>query len=246
LKKWHNTLHPSKNKKRRFLVHNDIKKAPNKDWFNAQYWANQGRLLGTYAGRGSVWMIKSDDSKWVLKHYYRGGLYAKISRDKYLWSGIENTRAVREFRLLTHMHEKGLPCPKPIAVQVKKTGLFYTNDLITQYIRHKHTFADIITQSTPKLWHQVGELIGHFHVAGIYHADLNVHNLLINGEDIYLIDFDKGTIKSNLNNWPQANLARLKRSIEKETQQSCDKELSAHWQALLNGHQAIMQPHVKS
>ncbi len=236
-------MHPSKKKKRRFLAHMDLKKTPDKNWFDAQYWANQGRLLGTYAGRGSVWMIKSDEGKWVLKHYYRGGLYAKISRDKYLWSGFDNTRAVREFKLLSYMHSRGLPCPKPVAVQVKKSGLFYTNDLITQYIQHNATFADIIMQSEPQLWRQVGKVIGRFHATGIYHADLNVHNLLIHGDDIYLIDFDKGDIKHTQKNWPQANLARLKRSIEKETQQSCDSELTAHWQALLDGHQATMQHH---
>lgn len=226
-----------------FLSHPELDAEPDHNWFQAQYWAEQGRLLGTYAGRGSVWMIKFDHSKWVLKHYYRGGLYAKISRDKYLWSGLENTRAVREFRLLMHMHEKGLPCPKPIAVQVKKTGLFYTNDLITQYIKHQTTFAKQLSQSNNStgLWKQIGRVIARFHAAGIYHADLNVHNVLINEDDIYLIDFDKGVIKNNHQNWPQANLARLKRSIEKETGQNCDQTLKDQWQALLKSHQSTCQ-----
>jgi len=240
------TLQPHKTKNQWFLSHPDLSTEPDKNWFNAEYWAEQGRLLGTYAGRGSVWMIKSDDGKWVLKHYYRGGLYAKISRDKYLWSGLQNTRAVREFKLLTHMHKQGLPCPKPVAVQVKKSGLFYTNDLITEFIRHQTTFAKSLNQNgnMVQLWAQVGQVIARFHACGIYHADLNVHNLLINNDDVYLIDFDKGEIKNNHKAWPQANLARLKRSIEKQSGQSCDRALKEHWQALLDSHQSTMQQHL--
>lgn len=225
------------------MSHPELSSIVNESWFNADYWAEQGRLLGTYAGRGSVWMIKSAEGKWVLKHYYRGGLYAKISRDKYFWTGFNQTRAVREFRLLTHMYDQGLPCPKPVAVQVKKSGLFYTNDLITEYIRHQTTFAKKLNQNDNEiqLWAQVGTVIGRFHAAGIYHADLNVHNLLINNNDIYLIDFDKGDIKNNHTKWPQANLARLKRSIEKETQQSCDQQLKNHWQALIDSHQSALK-----
>ena len=238
-----NILQPHKTKNQGFLAHPDLEKKPDKNWFNAKYWAEQGRLLGTYAGRGSVWMVKSDHGKWVLKHYYRGGLYAKVSRDKYLWSGFDNTRAVREFRLLMHMYEKGLPCPKPIAVQVKKTGFFYTNDLITQYIQHQTTFAKKLNESSEnsELWSHIGHVIARFHHAGIYHADLNVHNLLISDGQIYLIDFDKGEIKNTQKNWPQANLARLKRSIEKETAQSCDHELKEQWQALIQSYQSTAQ-----
>ena len=237
------TLQPHKTKNQWFLSHPDLSTEPNINWFNAEYWAEQGRLLGTYAGRGSVWMIKSDDGKWVLKHYYRGGLYAKISRDRYFWTGFNQTRAVREFHLLQHMHEQGLPCPKPIAVRVNKTGLFYTNDLISQYIKHQTTFAKCLlkTDSSTVLWTNIGQVIARFHAAGIYHADLNVHNLLINNDDVYLIDFDKGEIKSTIKEWPQANLARLKRSIEKESGLSCDHELKQHWQALIRSHQSTLQ-----
>ncbi len=232
-----NTLPHRKNNKRQFVVHPNSQSVPAKEWFDPQHWANQGRLLGTYAGRGSVWMIKSDNGKWVLKHYYRGGLYAKISRDKYLWSGFDNTRAVREFNLLLHMEKLGLPCPKPVAVQVQRSGLFYTNDLITEYIQHQSTFADNLAESEPALWRRVGTVIGRFHAAGIYHADLNVHNLLIHQDSIHLIDFDKGEIKKNRKHWPQSNLSRLKRSIEKETDLRCEQDFKKHWQALLSGHQ---------
>lgn len=219
-----------------------LQSKPNIQWFNAKYWQNENRLIGTYAGRGSVWVINADLGKWVLKHYYRGGLYAKLNRDKYLWNGLNKTRAIREFRLLQHMQDQGLPCPKPIAVRVKKMGLFYTNDLITCYIDHQTTFSQLIKQdkASVDLWARIGRVIARFHAAGIYHADLNANNLLINDDEIYLIDFDKGAMKANRNHWPQANLARLKRSIEKETKHSCERYFSEHWQALLTSHRKQM------
>lgn len=235
-------MHPIKIKNQWFLYHDDLNSKPNENWFDAQYWSIQGRLLGTYSGRGSVWIIKSDLGKWVLKHYYRGGLYARISRDKYFWSGLQNTRAVSEFNLLQYMYKRGLPCPKPIAVRVKKTGLFYTNDLITQYIQHKTTFAKklVSTNTKPDLWAQIGQVIASFHIAGINHADLNAHNLLIDDNTIHLIDFDKGQRMPHQKNWPQANIARLKRSIEKETGRSCARHYAEHWHALVHRYQKAM------
>ncbi len=54
---------------------------------------------------------------------------------------------------------------------------------------------------------------------------------------MFLIDFDKGEIRSHSNHWPEANIARLKRSIEKETGHSCDRTYAEHWQALTAAYQ---------
>lgn len=211
-------------------------------WFRSDYWRQQDRLIGSYSGRGSVWIINSDHGKWILKHYFRGGLYAKINQDKYLWSGINDTRAVREFKLLEYMQSKHLPAPKPIAARVVKSGLFYANDLITEYIEHQTTFAQLLieNQTEPKLWAQIGAVVAQFHKQRIYHPDLNTHNLLINHDQVYLIDFDKGEIKNHSSHWPEANIARLKRSIEKETGHSCDRTFAEHWLALTTAYKQTL------
>jgi 3-deoxy-D-manno-octulosonic acid kinase len=219
----------------------DIAEHLDSDWFNQQYWINQGRLLGANSGRGTAWTIKSEWGKWVLRHYLRGGLYAKLSKDHYLWTGINNTRAFKEFKLLNELQELHLPAPKPIAALVQKKGLFYQNDLIMEHIVHDHTFADLLTEeSALSYWVLVGKTIAQFHQAGVYHSDLNAHNILLKvaGEDsqAYLIDFDKGLLRTPQNSWQQNNLERLKRSIEKVSQQSCDKALKVHWQALMDAY----------
>ncbi len=207
-------------------------------WFEQSFWLNQGRLLGANSGRGSAWVIKSEFGKWILRHYFRGGLYAKISQDRYLWTGIQNTRAIQEYKLLQHLHQLGLPCPKPVAAQVTKKGIFYRNDLIMEHIKHDQTFAQLLIEinDDKAIWSRIGQVIKQFHNQGIYHADLNANNILLSGDDVFLIDFDKGRIRPPQSSWQLSNLNRLKRSIEKESTQSCEQELKKHWQELMNAY----------
>ncbi len=209
-----------------------------KAWFEQAFWLNQGRLLGANSGRGSAWIIKSELGKWVLRHYFRGGLYAKISKDSYLWTGINKTRAVKEFKLLLHLQVLDLPSPRPVAAKVIKRGLFYRNDLIMEHIKHDQTFAQYLTEINDdnNIWVRIGAVIKKFHNQGIYHADLNANNILLAGDEVYLIDFDKGKIRTPRSAWQQSNLNRLKRSIEKESGKSCDHDLKENWQQLLNAY----------
>ena len=210
------------------------------DWFEQSFWLNQGRLLGANSGRGTAWVIKSETGKWVLRHYFRGGLYAKlVSKDRYFWTGIDDARAISEYKLLDHMNRLNLPCPKPIAARVLRKGLWYRNDLIMEHIRHEHTFAQYL--ATPDdnidIWNGIGAVIKKFHNKGIFHADLNANNILLTDEKIYLIDFDKGKIKKPQIHWQMANLNRLRRSIEKESGKSCDNELKQQWLALTTSYE---------
>ncbi len=182
-------------------------------------------------------MVKSEWGKWVLRHYLRGGFYAKINRDHYFWTGLSNTRAFKEFELLETIQSLGLPSPKPIAAWVVKKGLFYQNDLIMENINHEQTFAQALSDSLSQdIWFKIGLVIPEYHANGIYHSDLNAHNILLMKEQVYLIDFDKGEQRKINKNWQTKNLLRLKRSIEKVTQESCDHLLKKQWHALLEGY----------
>lgn len=208
-------------------------------WFEQSHWLNQGRLLGANSGRGSAWIIKSEHGKWVLRHYFRGGLYAKVSRDKYLWTGVNNCRAFKEFQLLSKLQTWQLPAPNPVAARVNHHGLFYRNDLIMAQIMHQQTFGQYITKKEQDLttWHLVGKTIALFHNKGVFHSDLNANNVLLNEDQVHLIDFDKGQIKTPNTHWQLKNIQRLKRSVEKISQQSCQKELKPYWDALTTSWQ---------
>ena len=70
----------------------------------------------------------------MLRHYRRGGFIARLSRDRYVWTGEARVRAFAEWRLLELLTERGLPVPKPIAARYQRSGLLYRCDLITQRI----------------------------------------------------------------------------------------------------------------
>lgn len=206
-------------------------------WFDDKYWLNHGRLLGASSGRGSAWMVKSEQGKMMLRHYYRGGIPAKFIKDKYFWIGLNNTRSFCEYRLLELMYALGLPVPKPIAALVCKSGSFYQANILIEYIPHKSTFASILnTKENTSEWQNIGKTIAEFHNHGIFHADLNAHNILIAEDKIYLIDFDHSNQRKIKNSWQQANLKRLKRSIDKLTNDDHIDTNNHNWQNLLTAY----------
>jgi len=201
------------------------------NWFEPGYWRQQSKISGESKGRHTTWFIKSgitsysQNQQWVLRHYYRGGLVAKFITDRFLFTGIKNTRAYREALLLKTMKSLDLPVPSVIGAQVFRKGLFYSADLLME----KLAASDLVTliktkQLSKRSWNKVGEVIGQFHTNGIYHADLNSHNIMIQEEaentNVWLIDFDKckqrKSKKSAKNSWQSKNMDRLYRSLMKE------------------------------
>jgi 3-deoxy-D-manno-octulosonic acid kinase len=211
-------------------------------WFDDKYWLNQGRLLGASSGRGSAWMVKAENQKMMLRHYYRGGIPAKFNKDKYLWTGINNTRSFNEFHLLEKMISLGLPVPKPIAAQACKTGIFYQANILIEYISHQSTFAGLLNNdSSISAWQQVGKVIAEFHNHGIFHADLNANNILINNKLVYLIDFDHSNQRSPKKTWQNANMQRLKRSIDKLSDSNYIDNNNNKWNKLLQSYKKIIK-----
>jgi 3-deoxy-D-manno-octulosonic acid kinase len=212
------------------------------EWFSDTYWLNQGRLLGASSGRGSAWMVKSDQEKMMLRHYYRGGIPAKFNKDKYLWTGLNKSRSFSEFYLLEKMYKMGLPVPEPIAAQTCKIGLLYQANILIKYIPHQSTFAAFLNkQSNKSTWQKVGQTIALFHRQGINHADLNANNILIDENKVYLIDFDNSGQQSPKLTWQQNNLKRLKRSIDKLTNQPYTHINNTKWQQLIEAYQQEMK-----
>ena len=70
--------------------------------------------------------------------------------------------------------------------------------------------------SKRKTIRSAGLLIRQFHQAGFFHGDLQLKNILIAGDQLLLIDFDRSYRKSNLSiQEKMKNLLRLNRSVEK-------------------------------
>ncbi|HEY5810755.1 MAG TPA: 3-deoxy-D-manno-octulosonic acid kinase [Povalibacter sp.] len=189
---------------------------PEPSWFEREYWAQRNALREVAGGRGSVCFLQTDVGSWVLRHYRRGGLIARISADRYLWSGQRRTRSFAEWRLLAQLRRLELPVPAPIAAAYFKHGLTYRADLITAELPVSRTLAVALAESlSDGQWQTIGATIARFHSHGVCHADLNAHNILLGSTGpVYVLDFDRGRIRPR-GAWEQMVLARLRRSLDK-------------------------------
>jgi len=210
-------------------------------WFEPDFWRQQDKILGQSRGRNITWFVGEKNKPMVLRHYYRGGLIGKLITDKYLFNGFKNTRAYQEYALLIELEKRQLPACRVVAAQVKKSGLYYRADLLMKMVDGGQDLVALLTKQTldNTLWQEIGKTIAIFHQNGVYHADLNAHNILINKENkAWLIDFDRGEIKSSQGQWCQDNLERLLRSFNKELGQLPQFYFTmANWQTLLDAYQ---------
>ncbi|HET8942206.1 MAG TPA: 3-deoxy-D-manno-octulosonic acid kinase [Rudaea sp.] len=186
-------------------------------WFDADYWRAQSRSDDVQAGRGGVSYVRAPFGDCVLRHYRRGGMVARVMGDRYLWTGAERTRGFAEFRLLADLSNRGMHVPVPVAARYRKQGVHYRADLITRRLANTQELAEFVVQGRcdKLLAQKVGVAIAEFHAAGVYHADLNAHNILLDGALVWLVDFDRGELRRPARIWQLANLSRLKRSMLK-------------------------------
>jgi 3-deoxy-D-manno-octulosonic acid kinase len=217
---------------------------PDATWFDAAHWSARGPVERHGGGRGGVAFVETPAGACVLRHYHRGGLAARVSADKYLWTGERRTRAFREFRLLDHLASAGLPVPAPVAAHYARRGMHYVADLIVRRIPFVETLADRLARGAlgATLAERVGTAIARFHAAGACHADLNAHNILLDERDfVSLIDFDRGTLRKPAMNWQQGNLKRLRRSLDKlgARKRFADFDVS-FWHPLLAAYHATL------
>jgi len=242
--------------------------------FEPAYWRALGALESIAGGRGSIAIIRPQAQggdgprgrisqapgqtldqapKWVLRHYRRGGLAARLSEDRYVWLGAGRTRSFAEWRLLARLRGLGLPVPHPIAARYVRGSFAYRADLITAWLPCTRTLADVITgaELPAEQWRRVGRTIACFHCRGVQHPDLNANNILLQGyvdEDaghpaqegdapVYLLDFDRGRIRER-GAWEAHVLARLQRSLRKIGRLRTHLSFSqADWKALTEGYE---------
>ncbi len=203
-------------------------------WFDPAHWG--GRSSDVAAGRGSVSYVDAPFGAVVIRHYHRGGLVARAMGDRYVWSGEDRTRGFAEFRLLAQLRDLGLPVPAPVAARYVRSGLGYRGDLITRRIDNATTLADLLKSGRVdgEIARRIGEEIAAFHSAGAYHADLNAHNILVTADRIWVVDFDRGELRTPNDVWRRANLERLHRS--------CAKVLNASSNAAGDFREAVWLP----
>lgn len=204
------------------------------DWLEA----NNYIVNSPTAGRGGSLFLAIDETELVLRHYRRGGMARSISEQHYIWQGLKRTRAWREFDVLAAMQLQGLPSPRPYACQVQRRGPKYSASLITYFLAGVTLAERVCTAILPdECWYNIGQCIRQFHTAGVDHADLNAHNILLHENTVSLIDFDRAVIQLKVNTKRRnKNLKRLQRSLNKIGSSGPAFYNDDCWAALMTGY----------
>jgi 3-deoxy-D-manno-octulosonic acid kinase len=208
--------------------------------FEPQFWVARGSsIVPTGLGRGTAWFVVHGSEQWVLRHYRRGGFMGRLSEDRYLWTGEDRVRAFVEYRLLASLEVRGMAVPSPVAARYQRRGLRYRCDLITRRITRATPLTETLAAAplSDACWRQVGAAVGRLHAAGVDHADLNAHNVLLGEQGaVSIIDFDRGRIRRS-GAWTGRNLRRLRRSLLKISSGfPAGRFTDAAWRGVLEGY----------
>ena len=116
---------------------------------------------------------------------------------------------------------------KPIAARYQRRLLTYGAELITERLPGARPLSEVLAEGgmDDARWAAIGRCLRHFHDAGVQHADLNAHNIML-GErrEVWLLDFDRGRLR-HPGAWQRRVLDRLARSLAKISAGATD------WQA---------------
>jgi 3-deoxy-D-manno-octulosonic acid kinase len=221
----------------------DCIQQPTLSLFDPPYWRSIGAVRETAPGRGHALMLDTTYGPLVMRSYRRGGWAARVSHDRYLFTGFGRSRSLMEMRLLADCIRLGLPVPQPVAGLCLRHGLTCSAVLLTRRIMPAFTLADLLDpRSGPEPdWLRMGRCIRRFHDAGVVHPDLNVRNILFgehggSRDDIYLIDFDRAYIYIGSRRPFRAGLRRLHRSLKKTWPAARRRPLENCWTQLIRGY----------
>ncbi len=167
----------------------------------------------------------SEEKRMILRRYSHGGLLRAITGNLYCFGA----RSFSELALTEKIRICGIPTIEPIGAIHQKTGfpLFYRAYLLTievpgalnaiQYLEktEESPSRDTLLRKR-KMIRDSGLLLHQFHRAGFFHQDLQLKNILVAGDRILIIDFDRSYGKPVLTARERMkNLLRLNRSVEK-------------------------------
>lgn len=181
---------------------------------------NSAGRIPTFSGRGAAFLLEAGAlGSAVVRPYCRGGLVRHFNRRRY-WLG---NRAFDELVTTQRLRYRGLPVPEPLAaIQLRQAG-GYTALLATRWLPKDLPLSRELpaADATAAAAHlrSAARSIWELHRAGVWHADLNAHNILVAaGTDLaVIIDFDRARLLPE----PlpaflaRQNLRRLRRSLRK-------------------------------
>ena len=170
----------------------------------------------------------------VVRGYLRGGLMRHLNRERYL----VGHRALDELRVTEHAARAGVRVPVVLAAVERRTGPAYTASLATRWIAGAAELAGWLEgkdgETVAAALRDAGGQLARMHDAGIVHPDVNLRNLLVTAEGVFVLDFDRARLLPHPvpRPWRARGLRRLARSASR-LRAEID---AAGWAALREGY----------
>ncbi len=180
--------------------------------------AREGCAPFLSSGRGAMGRFLWADGQFgLLRVYLRGGLLRWILKDAFVLCN----RPLREFRVHLAALERGVAAPLLLGVCWRRKGLLYRGAIATEL--RSGMDLDAWLRATPldseaaaPLLRACGAVIRKMHDQGVFHADLQIKNILVADAGPLLLDFDRARIVRGDRPFLRAcNLLRLRRSFER-------------------------------
>jgi lipopolysaccharide kinase (Kdo/WaaP) family protein len=222
--KWRSDLNFStfRIERRELVIHRDIASQA------AQIIQKLGELTSAVeAGAGnrqSAYRLDLGDGlELFARRGRRGGMIASMLSDVYV--GM-TPRPLTELYVTVEAMRRGIPVAKPMGAMVEWIGpALYRGFFLTRAVRGMTLWEFVKTDDDPVVRRHVLEearaAIGTMHTKGLFHADLNLHNLLVtrarDSFTVIIIDLDKARLFDAPlpASMRRANAARLTRSARK-------------------------------
>ena len=224
------------------------------EFFDPDYWKSRTGTEILAKGRGYTYKVQSSETEpaWVLRQYFRGGLFGRFIKQSYLFTGENKVRSFQEFRITQSLYAQGLPVPEPVAAVYYRTGATYKAAILTRYLPDTVTLSHMLQKSGEIQWSFIAEAIYKLHAAGLVHSDLNAHNVLIHPDQtVTIIDLDKSgyfpivqkTVGASfpvmmLSGAHRDNLKRFKRSLEKVSTHSQEQK-EKDWEKFIIAYRSL-------
>jgi 3-deoxy-D-manno-octulosonic acid kinase len=192
-------------------------------WLLARRLVLPDGAVAVASARGPVYRVRlADGSTAVVRICRRGGLVARLVGETYL--GLR-PRPLRELALTVEARRRGVAAAEVLAARVEGR-LAYRGALVTAEVPSAATLLEALRTAPDAAGRRAlaaatARAIAGLHAAGVFHADLNLSNILVHpgpeGARVALVDFDRAWLQDV----PlpvkvrRRNLRRLRRSLAK-------------------------------
>ncbi|PYQ13753.1 MAG: hypothetical protein DMH00_03500 [Acidobacteria bacterium] len=181
-----------------------------------------GNLLDVPGGRGPVHLLNPKGAgPAVLRPYRHGGMLGPLLGNRFLGA----QRFLSEIRVSEVIRLAGVATPEILALYIRGASRpIFRGWILTRHVPGSINLRQWVSGGLPggdergKVLRLTAQAVRSLHAVGCTHRDLNLSNLLLAPDRVFVLDLDGARLRSALTPRERcANLLRLYRSLAKET-----------------------------